>query len=315
MRRLTTNNLIEDCRSLLDEQNQESIDDEDDILPALNRGQDLAANILARHYESPLLAYVAVTLNSSDQEYDIPEDAFEQRIEKVEININGSYSECRRVSYRDATALESTASASIPLFYSEVGLKYRLFPKPTGSYAARVWYLKDPAPLAKEQGTITSINSGSNYIVVSDLGSDLTTTNDSFNSYVSFIDGQTGKIKGACQIQTISGSRITFKTSATRSTVLNQTISNSIPSTVEQDDLICVVGSTCVPLLKKPFSQYMIDFAVSELLNIKLGIPSDLAEQRTKQLEKIVEKSWVGREQYLRVKNVSPHFTKRRLRR
>src|ERR1019366_101193 len=99
-RRLTTQNLINDVRSLLDEANQASISDLTDILPALNRSQDVASNILARVYESPLLAYEILPLQGGIQEYPIPRTAFENRIEKVEIQIpSGVYNPVKRISY------------------------------------------------------------------------------------------------------------------------------------------------------------------------------------------------------------------------
>lgn len=311
-RRLTVNNLIEEVRSLIDEHNQVSIDDKTDILPALNRAQDVAANILARHYESPLLAYKLQYLTSGQREYEIPRDAFEQRLEKIEVQIqNGLFNPVKRQSYRDATLLETTARTAFPLFYSEIGDKYRLYPSPTGTYPLRIWYNKDPEALVQEQGTITGIDVAGNTIVVSDIGGDLTTGDALFTSYVNFVDGFSGRIKGTCQIKSITSNSIAFKkTQGTndRTEVLGFPVSTSLPADLALDDLICTVEGNCISVLKKPFANYLINMAASELLNTKLNIPNEMAEKVRKEMETIVKESWVGREQYSRVRSSNPHF-------
>ena len=52
---IAVNDLIDEVRSMLDEDNRTSVSDTADILPALNRAQNYAANILSRHYESHYL--------------------------------------------------------------------------------------------------------------------------------------------------------------------------------------------------------------------------------------------------------------------
>jgi hypothetical protein len=314
-RRLTVSNLIADVRSLLDEANQASISDTEDILPALNRAQDVAANILAKHYESPLLAYTLQYLQSGVREYDIPKDAFEQRLEKIEVQIqNGLFNPVKRQSYRDSTLLETTARTAFPLFYSEIGDKYRLYPSPTGAYPLRIWYNKDPEPLVLEQGTVSGpvtggvLNVSNNYITVTDLGDQLTLDSALYSSYVNFIDGNTGRIKGTCQVLKTSGAQVFFKAAPDRTEVLGQTVSGSIPADLALDDFICTVDGNCISVLKKPFANFLIQMAVSELLNTKLGIVSEMAEKVRQEMQNIVKESWVGRENYARVRSASPHW-------
>lgn len=310
-RRLTTSDLVAEVRSLTDEQNGTSLDTKLDIIPSLNRAQDVAANILARHYQSPLLAYTSVPLTNGQAEYPIPRDAFENRLEKVEVQIqNGLYNPVKRQSYRDTTLLESPAHTSIPMFYSEIGDNFRLYPNPTGAYPLRVWYLKDPLPLVLEQGTVTLVNAAQNYVVVDAIGGDLTVEADRPSSYVNFVDGTTGAVKGSCQIQTLSNNRITFKTSPTRSSVLDQPVSGTLPANLAPDDLLCTIDGCCISVLKKPFSNFLIQMATSELLNTKLGIQSEMAEKVRGEMEKLVQESWAGRESYMRVRTANPHWEK-----
>jgi hypothetical protein len=299
-RRLTTTDLIEEVRSLLDESNRANVSDELDILPALNRAQDVAANILARHYEAPLLAYKSLQLTAGQSEYDIPEDAFEQRIEKCEVYITSVYYPIKRIDYRDITLYETPTRTNVPYYYTVIGTKFRLLPSPTAVYPLRIWYLKDPEVLVAPQGRLTIVNQAQNYVIVDSIGSDLTSAMDDLNSYVNLIDGQTGNIKATMQIQSIVGNKITFKSSPSRSTVLNKTIESALPVTVEPDDFICTIHGTCIPAFKKPFSNYLIQFAVAEIQR-KLGGPADIELKVRDELEKIVERSWVGRENFLRV--------------
>lgn len=299
-RRLTVDDLVADVRSAIDEDNQENIRDVEDIIPALNRAQDYATNILVRHYESPLLKHTELSLVAGQNEYDIPEDALEQRLEMVEVNILQVFYEVKRLSYRDITRYETSTNVNVPYYYVIIGEKFRLVPAPSSRFPLRLWYLKDPPPLVKSQGTITKVNTANNYIIVDAIGSDLTTESDQLNSYVNIVDGTTGVIKSSHQIKSIDGTRINFKSSPTQSEVRKQTISSSIPSTVEFDDLVCVVSGVCIPFFKKPFSNFLIQYAKNEMRN-KLGQSIESERILTQQLEEQVERSWVGREQSLRI--------------
>ena len=115
-RRLIVDELVQSVRLQLSEANTESVTD-DFILDALNRGQDFCTNIFARHYEAPLLTYTLVQTSNSQQEYQIPEEAMEQRLERIEVSINGVFYPVTRLDPRDATLFESQASISIPYYY------------------------------------------------------------------------------------------------------------------------------------------------------------------------------------------------------
>lgn len=270
MRRLTTQFLIDEVRSLIDETNTESIQDVRDIVPALNRAQDTVADILAKKYEVPLLANFTQTVTTQD--IPIPEDAFEQSIQKVECRVGNTFMEIPRIDYRKATNLEYRGGAvQIPACYAIWNKFIRFYPAPNGVYPLRIWYLKDIPPLDIEQGNITSLNVNSNYVIVSDLGDALSPEVNSLSSYVTIVDGTTGVPKVNLQIQYIDGNRIQFRTTPARSSVLGFDISGAISSTVELDDFICPLGSSCIAFVNKPLSNYIVQFAVAELRNTKLG--------------------------------------------
>jgi hypothetical protein len=315
-RRLIVDDMVAEVRSLIDEVNVENIRDVEDILPALNRGQDYAASVLVRRYEEPLMVSTTLTLPTTTDEIDIPDDAFEGRIDKLEVLVGTDYFEVKRISFRDVTDYEYPLSTNVPQYYAVVGNKFRLLPKPSTAYPVRLWYPQDPSALELSQGQVRSLNVANNYIIVDAIGSGLTTNVDQLNSYVNFIDGSTGRVKKTMQIQSLSDQRITFKSTPTRTSVLGRTVSGSFTADdLQPDDYICTVHGTCVPFLKKPLSNFLINFAVADIKINKLGGEPGLLPQQMGAFEKQVERLWVGQEQTLRVKRVNSHFGTRRRRR
>jgi hypothetical protein len=307
----TVENLVEEVRQQLDELNRDSVSTEADILPTLNRASDFASDILTRKYPEPLLQHTTLDLQAGVFEYDIPENVFEDRILKLETMVpvgtgRANYIEIQRISYRDITNYESAAISSFPLYYCIIGRKIRIVPQPSGSYDARMWYIRNPEKLVMPQGRVTKIED--NYIIVDEADGNLTTQSDQLASYVNVVDGQTGEIKGSLQIQSIVDNKITFRSVATRDTVFNREISQgSTPVTdlkVQEDDYICAIDGICVPYFGRPTSNFLIQYAVAEITR-KLGGPADTEENILKKFEQQVERTWAGRQQDLRVKKKS----------
>lgn len=301
-------NLISEVRYLLDEINTDTVDNTNDILPALNRGQEYAFDIYARYYPDPVLAHVAQTLVAGTSEYEMPQAAFEDRLLKVEITIpgNGSFAtqiQCKRISYMDISEYEATTTVSIPTYYCIVGRNIRYVPTPNGVFNARIWYVTEPERLVPQQGRITTIGSG--YVNVDVAGSNLSTTTNSLNSYINFVNFSTGKIKCTMQISGISGTQISLRSSPIRSSVESRSVVGTIDSTVAVDDYICQVQGTCVPFFGAPTANYMVHFAVAEIKR-KLGVDSQNEDAVLKKFEEQVEKSWAGREMQMRIAKKNP---------
>jgi len=327
-RLLLVDEMVSQVRSQIDEENIDTVNDVDDILPALNRGLNYAADTLARHYEEPLLHNYRQPLSSGVQEYDFREDTYSDRIEKVEIEVGNDYVECIRISYRDISRYESKTLTNIPKYYAVIGRKIRLVNAPTGTYPARVWYLQAPEKLVMPQGRITSVNTASNYVIVDQVGDDLTTEVDSLNSYVNIVDGQTGRVKCTMQIKNISGNRITWKTVPARTTVLNRNIEVDmldIPDlylspdetgtiTIDKDDYLCSYEGSCVLYFKDPTANFVMQFAISAMKR-KVGDSADTEQAILKQFEDQLEHTWVGREQSLRIKKRNSIWGRSRRRR
>jgi len=306
----TVQNLLDEVRSQIDETNVDSVTDEE-ILAALNRGQDYAFDVYARRYPEPILLPTTLTLTSGTQEYDIPEDVFEDRVLKLEIQVpagpSSTFIEVQQVSYRDMSLYESGSNTNVPLYFCLFSRKIRFSAATTGTYNARIWSLRAPEKLVKPQGRVTLINEAQNYLIVDAVGDSLTTESDQLGSYVNFVDGQSGEIKASRQIQTIgSDSKLTFRSTPTRSTVLNREIGGSIDPDpdeepfVEQDDYLAPIDGTCVPFYGRPTSNFLIEFAVAEIVR-KLG--GDAATENTvlEKFEKQIERTYAGRQQTLRI--------------
>ena len=76
---------------------------------------------------------------------------------------------------------------------------------------------------------------------------------------------------------------------------------------INPDDFISVVRGSCVPFFKKPFSNFLIQYAVAELRGKLSGTRAE-EDMVLKKLEEQVEKSWSGRESELRVKRANHNW-------
>ena len=260
----TVNDLIAEVRSLIDEASIVNVTD-DDILGSLNRAQNNAFSILAKHYPEPLLTRAMDSLIANVREYEMPENVFEDRLDVVEVFDGTFYTPLQRVSYIEGSKMEDSSTYPYPTHYYIAGRTIRLCQKPSASYQLRVWYLREPDTLVKQQGRISSL--GSDYVIVEDIGSTMSTTEDSLNNYLNVVDGQTGAVKQTLQINNISGNKITFRSALTRTsgTILNRTLSTSVSADVELDDYVCFVRGTCVPFFLYPIKSFMINSVVAEI--------------------------------------------------
>lgn len=310
-RRLIVDELADQVKQQLDERGSDAVDVVRDVLPALNRAQDMAASLLSRYYSTPLLAHIPVTINATEAEYDLPEDVLEERLERIECQVNqsGIFYPLTRIDYRDLAQFEGPGKVAAPEYYCIIGSKYRLVPAPSGAYPLRIWYVRDPEPLVLSQGRITVVNAGSNYVAVESPGTSLTSSSSNLDSYVNIVDGESGVIKATMQVQVLTDNRITFKTVPNRTSVLGKAVLGAIPTTVGPDDYVCLVHGSCIPFMKKPVSNFLVQYAVAELTR-KLGGDSQLEENVLRKFEETVKNTWAAREHMLRIKRVSSKWSR-----
>lgn len=312
----TVSDMMATIRSKLQEHNNTKVSD-DEILYALNAGQDFAFDIIARRYPDSIAKIQTATLNS-DNTITIPEDAFEQRLTRVYRVTNGEYSTpLERVDYREADDFVGQQGA--PTHYAVLKNKVSLLPSQNiTSYTYKIAYVQDLEPLVKDQGRIETVvlaadngdDAGNAAIVVNSLGTSLTNDASNINRFVNIVDGTTGLIKCSLEVKTINTStkRITFKANPTRSTVLNKTISDDLSTDVEVDDYICIITGSCVPYFRKPSSNFILQFATTEIKR-SVGMDAQQEEVALRKYEEQLEKINSKRESTDRV------FRRRRTRR
>jgi len=306
---MNTQDIIDQVREGLDEFNTETIDD-DQILNVINKGQRKSANITSRRWSEIMLASYELTTTATD-EYSLPADVFAQKIECVELVRNNTIWVIERVSQKDSTFYRrSDTTTTIPYYYFLKQNKIVLVPYPETGLTINVWYAKSPNKLVLPQGQIQLYNSTSNYITVDTLGSLVTTESTSLNNYLSIIDWQTGEIKATLQVSAIDTTinKITFKSSSlTRSSVLGQTISTSLPSDISEDDYICTVHGTCVCQLPEAYIDYITQFSI---IDIKKRMGESIQEELAmlKEQETELKKMWAGRENRIRIRKTNSNY-------
>jgi hypothetical protein len=289
--------------------------DERDILPALERAQDHAISLLSRQYQDPLKAYEHFNMVAGQREYPIPKDALEDRVIRVEIENNNLYYPLKPEDSNRITWLETRNSTSLPTHYVRIGKNIRLLPTANAAYRVRLWYLRRPPSLSSSEGQITKV--GSNYVILDDVGENLSTFSDGNASYVNVIDSRNGEVVGALQIKRIDGQRIYFRDSPDRQTV-NQTpivtladlkTNNGDPTkeVIKEDDFLCAVGTSCVPFMQRPLSNFLISYAEGEIRR-KLGEETTIQVNATKQLMDDIKHAWSGRENTIKVNNNNPKW-------
>ena len=132
----TVDEMIDQVRDAIDEDSTATISDSD-ILESLNRAQDFAADILARHYKDPLLTYTTIDTVNAQYEYDLPEGIFEDRIAFIEVLVPSSNNHTYpmdKIQPTEAYKWETNTAVAIPTKYLIHGRTLRL-PTPSSVYA------------------------------------------------------------------------------------------------------------------------------------------------------------------------------------
>lgn len=304
-------NLIDGVRSRLDLAQNEGIDDGADILPALNRAKDYAFNILARYYKEPLLTSRELEIASGEELFDIPEDAFEMRLLKVDwqTSANGTWEELDRLSYRQVQEYE-THTPGIPSYYTIIGSQFQLIPKPQ-SGKIRIWILREPDDYVKSLGRITAIDDVNNKLSLHEINSALTTSTSTLGAYLNVVDGKTGIVKYSIQVKSIDedNQQIEIKAVPSRDVVLGRPITGSlVDADISPDDHICSIAGTCIPYFRKPISNFCIEYATAEMKDKLERQGQDLAQSVLGKFEKQMERAWAARETSKRVRKENRHW-------
>lgn len=300
---LIVDDIIEMTRFQLDESSTISVSDAE-IIRVLNRAQRKAANIFARKDDSLFWTSADTTTTAGTRGYALPDEAYGERIELVEVLINNNPVKLTRINRSKASPYVGSSQTARPYLYTIQDNEIHVFPTPSGGLTLRIHYTRRVEPMVKSQGRVVSINTGSQFILVDTLGSDISTTVSTVNSggYVNFIDYNTGAVLGSAQVSAIDTTlkKISFKTaSLTRTTVLGKTVATSMPTTLAVDDYVCLVTGTCAPEIPDAYQDFLIQYAVVE---IKRAFNEDTTAEYAamREMETELERVWVGRENKLR---------------
>jgi hypothetical protein len=170
---------------------------------------------------------------------------------------------------------------------------------------ARVWYLREPETLVVPLGKITRVDVPNGNLFVDAVGEGLSADVDTLEAFVNVVDGRSGLVKGSAQVLWINGNIVQFKSTIDPAyqnlAGKSVTALSAFTETPEIGDYLCNIEGTCVPFMGKPLCNFLIQYAVVEMRK-KVGeaIPEDL--ELLKQAQEALERTWVGREEDLRVK-------------
>lgn len=308
MRNLLVSEILRDCRRQLDEDNRATVDDKLDLLPALNRAQDKASQVISRFSEDRLMASAQAVMAGTEpsQGYRFPRDALEERVEAVKVDLGGGRRKpLTRISYRDVEELNESGAKGTPEFWYVEGRKIFLLPTPTANVPVILNYTQDAPSLVLEQGRILEI--GTNYLMLDSAGSDLTTSAEDLGCFVNIADSNTGEIKATFQLSNVNTEtgKVQIVTSTPlRPSVFGRSVSTSFPATISRDDYICHASGTCIPHLKKTVYNFLVEYVVAEQTR-RLGGDSQWEVALLERLERDLKGDNSGRENTLRVQRSS----------
>ena len=320
--RMLVDSVINEVRKVTGEENTGGSVSDELILMLLNRSQDEAAQLLARHYVEPILTYIDVPLLTNEQDYELPEDCFEERVLKVEFmyNTNAAPYKMDRVDFDsdEASSYSSSSTGQIPELWMQIGSirSIRVFPVPSGGGNLRMWYAKKPADLVKTQGRIKSVVNATT-VELAEFGEEITANQDEDGSHLCIVDGQTGAIKAVLEVASVSESTNTVQfwtpTELNLTPITEQIEGIDIeacPDLTARNyvgDYLCLAPYTCIPTIRNPILNYIKQYAIA-LVQTNLGAEHEVAYKALKDMEKFVQSMDTGKQTHRRVKMKSDAY-------
>lgn len=306
-RYLIVDDIVEEIRSLTDEENTVQLESDSDILPSLNRAQAKAYQILSRVHQDPLKAYTEVAVTS--KEYTLPENIWEDKLVRLEWFSSGrGIIHCDRVDLSLlATYDHYTRLIPAPQMFTVHGRVIRFNGTPDGSYTLRIWYLREVDDLLLSDARITNVDEAENKLYVSDVNPDFDPSG--LTSFVNVVDGQTGLIKATLEIKSWNGSdTLVFRTIPSRTKVLNRTINTNLSGLgIEADDYICFARGTCVLQFFDAVHTFIVQYTTAEMKR-KLGFAYDVDQKLAQDFEEDLRKTYQGRARNLRIASTNPNW-------
>ncbi len=293
----TIQDLIDELRSTIEEENDVQIQDDRDLLPIINSAHEKAFEVLSQVYSDPIMTFG--TFNVSTQIWTLPENVYQEKI-KAAFWVDGDdqkICDCKKSSlYTHLDRQTSSTSITYPRSYITLGRSLKFSSVPNGRLM--VFYLKEIDRLVRPIATIDSI-SGTNTILFSDLDPDYDPTAARLDSYLNIVDGQTGLIKATVQVKTLGADSLEIKSVPERSRVHNRTISNDLTTltddlgqalTIEGDDYLCAIKGTCVLPYLSLIKSYVKQESIATLKRNQ-GFAYDVDQQLVGQFRSDMQKA------------------------
>lgn len=307
---MLVNDMVDEVRALADEDATSDITDAS-IMASLNRGQQQLVRIATRVRNDLFMR--ELELSASDftaGEATITPLAQAGIINHIHLMIGDTpYRMTKRELSKEDVINYPNTVGGYPRYWCVRGNKLLVFPALSGSATLKVRYQLRPPTLVISEGRIHNYTSTT--LTLDAIGSNLTTDVSNLLAFIAIVDSQTGLVKGRAQVSAINTTTkvVTIKTaSLDRTSVFGYDVDTAMPTDLAKDDYVCLANGTCIPTLTRDYSDYLIQFAVVETMR-RLGVPSQEAFARLKDLEKDLEKMWAGQPQMQRIRNSSSAWT------
>lgn len=213
--------------------------------------------------EEYFVEYHDVTLTPGTSGYRIPTRAVGVTLRDVQLISGTNITSLIRLYEEDKTSTDNNQQG-----YFLKGNKVIVSPTPTQAETLRMVYFRRPSKfvLPSACALISSIDTGTNQVVVSSVPSSMTT-----NVVVDFIQANTPYdiLSQDAVISGISGTTISF---------------TSLPSELAVGDYICLANQSCVPCIPEEFTPILIQAALCICLSSK---KDDSAKFEIQKLEKM----------------------------
>lgn len=305
---MLVDDMVEQVRQLADEDATSDIADAA-IIASLNRAQQQLVRIAARARNDLFMRELSLTSSDfTSGEATITPLAQEGIVNHIHLVIgSGNSARTYRMSKRELSKEDvlgyNNMEGGVPSFWCVRGNKLLVFPALSSGQSLKVRYQLRPPALVQSEGRIH--NYSSTTLTLDALGDNLTTDISNLKAFIAIIDAQTGEVRGRAQVSAVNTTTrvLTIKTaSLDRTSVFGYDVDAAMPSTLAKDDYVCLANGTCLPTLTRDYSDYLVQFAVVETMR-RLGVPSQEAFARLKDIEKDIEKMWSGHPGMRRVRN------------
>lgn len=293
----TIQDMIDQLRSVIEEENTAQIKDDRDLLPLINNAHKKAFEILAQIYPEPIMTFQ--TFDVSSQVWTLPENIYQDKVILM-VWVDGNdmrIVECKKSSPMKFIEKQQNVCAGYPTSYIVAGRKIK-FSSPPPAGRLTVFYLTELNTLVRPIAVIDELE-GTDKLYFSELDAEYSPSADRLDGYLNVIDGQTGLIKASVQVKTLGTDYIEIREIPDRTRVLNRNISTNLTTlvddfgealTIEADDYLCAITGTCVIPYMSMVESYIRQDCIAALKRNQ-GFAYDVDQQLVAQFRSDMQKA------------------------